>query len=104
MQRVARVCQRQLVLVSLHLKVFSEKLLLQRRISLAVRKLEYPSLGVAPTTLWLMLLICSFEFRSVFLPRCKNWFSLSAEKRPRKQHFPHVTLNSNPLPSSVNLT
>jgi len=30
---------------------------------------------VMPTTLWLMILICSFQCMSAFLPDCRNWFS-----------------------------
>jgi len=32
-------------------------------------------LEVAPTALRLVLLIYSFQFRSAFAPRCRNWFS-----------------------------
>jgi len=35
-------------------------------------KPEKPSLEVAPTTLRLALLFCSFQFRSAFLPSCRN--------------------------------
>jgi len=33
------------------------------------------SLEVAPTTLWLVLLIYRFQCKSVFLARSRNWFT-----------------------------
>jgi len=57
----------------------------------AVVTLQKPSLEVAPTTLWLMLLIYSFKFGSGFLPRRQ------ANRRCGvpgfHSHFPPVTLN-----------
>jgi len=55
-------------------------------------KLETPSLEVAPTTLWLTLLIYSFHFRSAFLPRCrKQIFQFNFQ--PTKGHFASCELS-----------
>jgi len=42
---------------------------------------------VTTTTLWLALLIYSFQYRSAFQPRCQNWFSPSSLSLSAKKNI-----------------